>query len=350
MKNYGTTTIDTTSIETKQESILDIGHYLIEVDSFLSKLPVHCQRRHEDRVNDVKKLLQERLLATHLQVAIVKCHFNDDYYKEDESYSINGNTRKTVWLKFPELKPTLPLHLDVYHAYSRQDIERIYRTLDSRDSVETSGDLIGGLFRSIGYEPKSKKFKSGNIGVALRHAYKCCNSLKRIYGNDSSYSDITNKAEVVYFEKEVPVLDEIIFRIEKMETAKRRKFITGPIMVVILVLLKKYGIDNDKVHEAINALINQKVKIKEGVGGQNDGVSVIWDDLYTKFTSSDGRRWTLQSEGDGPKIFGHILYCMDSYINDVTLKTRKLDSKKGVVIDDNTAVEYFNNYFKSKIK
>jgi hypothetical protein len=323
-------------------NFLTIEHKKIKVDEFISTTAVHCQRLEEPRHKSVKKILGEKLLPTHLEVALVQVHFQNSYYSLNNYYSINGNTRKFIWGKFDELKPNELLNVTIYHAFNQNDVETIYRSIDSGNSVETPSQMIGGLYRSTSFTPLSKKLKGCSYGTALKHAYAACTGNRRIYDTDGSVSDIKNKKEYLYFVKELEHLDKLYFKLEKNKDL-HKKFNGGNIMSTLLIMFKKHGIDNEKLNETVDALFTQKVKVKDGVGELNDGVSIVWSDLYDKHQST--LQWTDQSEGYGPIMMGKLLYCLDAYMNDTLLITNKSDSNKGIVIKDNKAMEFFRSYF-----
>ena len=160
---------------------------------------------------------------------------------------------------------------------------------------------------------------------------------------ETRLTDIKNKIEFATFEDEIKFLDPIYLSIEN-DKFLTKKFSSSNIMASLLILGKKYDVTNPKYIEMIDSLINQKVKIKEGVGGLNDGVSIVWSDLYGKYNPLE--KWVDASEGFGGIMIGQILYCLDSYMNDIPLKTRNNQSAKGVVINDIKAKDYFWNYFK----
>ena len=318
-----------------------IDHRQLSVEKFIETKAVHCQRLEEPRYKSVKKILSEKLLPTHLEVALVRAHFTDEYYTQGEHYSINGNTRKFVWDKFEILRPSQLLETTVYHAYNRNEIEQIYRSIDSVNSAETTNQMIGGLCRSSEFNPVSRKIKNGNFGTPLRHAYYCFMGART--KPETRLTDIKNKIEFATFEDEIKFLDPIYLSIEN-DKFLTKKFSSSNIMASLLILGKKYDVTNPKYIEMIDSLINQKVKIKEGVGGLNDGVSIVWSDLYGKYNPLE--KWVDASEGFGGIMIGQILYCLDSYMNDIPLKTRNNQSAKGVVINDIKAKDYFWNYFK----
>lgn len=325
----------------KQVDFLTVQNSTIPVESFLKTQPVHCQRFVEPRTKGLMKILSEKLLPTHLEVALVQVHFTDGYYVDGQFYSINGNTRKELWSKHEDLRPFKNLYATVYHAFSELDVEQIYRSIDSSNSVETKKHMIGGLCRATNFVPQSNKVRTGNFATALRRAYICCTGINT-YLENSSYSELENKKEFTYFEEEIKYMDKFILSFEK-DKFKNKKFSTGPIMAALLIMGKKYGVNNPKFIETFDALVNERVTKHDGTNGLNDGVSVVWKDLYEK--NNPVGRWTLSSEGYGPVIIGHILYCLDAYMRDELLKIRNYQSTRGIVMKDDTAIDYYRNYF-----
>jgi len=189
-----------------QPNFLTVNRELTNVSKFLTTTAVHCQRQEEPRHKQVMKFLNEKTLPTHLEVATVTVFFTDDYYQFGESYSINGNTRKYIWNKYPNFIPTDKIYVTNYFATNRKEVEEIYRSIDSRNSVETVNQLMTGHFRGDEFKPLSKKLKAGNFGTALGHAYACCHS-KKYSGPDNCSLDLTNQKEYNFFKNEIKFLD-----------------------------------------------------------------------------------------------------------------------------------------------
>ena len=122
-----------------QKGFLDIVQERWKPADFLLTQKVHCQRPIDERVEKIKKLLSEKQLPTHLIVDVVIAKFTDSYYKENTAYSVNANTRKAVWQENPELIPTKDLYVNVFFANNVQEIEWIYRSIDSPNSYEKIG-------------------------------------------------------------------------------------------------------------------------------------------------------------------------------------------------------------------
>jgi hypothetical protein len=334
---------ETLTSETKID-ILSIEHKKITPQSFMELKPVSIQRNEKERFNKTLRVLAEKTLPTHLEVAAVIANFEDEYYEYGKLYSINGNTRKYVWQNFPDVCPKRDLYLTIYQANTRKEIDEIYRSIDSQDSVETAKHMIGGIFRDTNKYPESKYIASGKFTTALRHAYSCfIGDKKSIFYQATSFLEIKNKKEFEMYKNEIFFLDKFYLDFEGDKT-KTIKYNFGSVFAALLLISKKYGIDNPKVTELVTNLTTGKTIIHEGPSGLNDGLSVINQDLYDYYHLVL-QRWSDMSAGHGPVIIGQLLFCMDAYMNDTMLKIKKSNSRLGIVMKDEDAKEFFFTYF-----
>jgi hypothetical protein len=331
----------TTFTET-QKDFLTVEHSDLPLNHFLKLQSVHCQRFVEPRIKKLSKILSEKILPTHLEVSVVQVHFTDDYYVKNLFYSINGNTRKELWRINENLQPSTHLYATIYHAYSELEVEQIYRSIDSFNSVETKKHQIGGLCRANNVKPESKKIKNGNLVTGLRRAYICCTGIDT-YIQTSNYSELENKKEFIYFLEEIKSLDKWVSSFQK-DAYKSKKFSQGSIIAAYLILGKKYGVTNPKFIEMFDALVNEKVTKHDGFGGVNDGVSIIWKDIYQKNYPTGN--WTKSSDSYAPIIIGQFLYCLEAYMKDELLTIRNYQSTKGIVMKDEQAAAYYKSYNK----
>jgi len=327
-------------------SFLTIERKQISVEKFLETIPVSIQRLEEQRHKKLMKILTEKTLPTHLEVALVQTHFTDEYYEDGNYYSVNGNTRKYIWNLYPESRPSQNLYVTVYHAFNKQEVNEIYRSIDSGESVETARQMIGGLCRDNEFIPLSQYISSGKFSTALRHAYSCVMGDRSLINyNKTSFTDIKNKKEFEFFHQEIQFLDKFYKDFETNKDIKNRMNF-GSVFSALLIISKKYGIDNPKVTEMINKLVNNVVTKHEGYNGENDGISVIFIDLYDKFAKQQDK-WSDISAGFGPIIIGNILYCMEAYMNDCYVKIKNTKSN-AIIMKDSKIIEYFVNYYNNK--
>lgn len=327
-----------------QVDVLNIEHTKLSVSEFLNLKPVSVQRNELDRFKKTMRVLKEKLLPTHLEVSIIIPNFEDEYYEFGKPYSINGNTRKYIWTNYPEMRPNRLLNVTIYNANTRKEIDEIYRSIDSQDSVETPKQMIGGIFRDTNSTPISKYIKTGKFSTALRHAYSCYMGDRSLVNYDkNSYLEMKNRKEFEFFKDEIFFLDKFYYEFET-DKAKVIKYNFGSVFAALLIICKKYGINNPKVEELVLNLTTGKTICHEGVGGLNDGLSIINQELY-EYYQNVLQRWSDVSAGHGPLIIGNLIYCMDAYMNDKLLTIKKAGSKMGIVMKDDKAKEYFNKYF-----
>lgn len=326
---------------------LTIEKTRMTVDSFMQLKPVSVQRPEAPRAKKLKTILEQGLLPTHLEVGLVEVHFTDNYYRSGYQYIINGNSRNYVWTNYPELIPNEMLYVSVYHAFTREDVETIYRSIDSQDSVETVKDLIGGTFRDLSFEPKSEYVRSGKFATALRHAYSCYyGDRTKINYDKTNFNEIKNKKEFILFKNEIEFLDNIYYSFQNKKDIKE-KLKGGGIFAALLIICKKYGTGDPMVEMLIENLLDFRTTKHDGVNGLNDGVSVILIDLYNKYNVIQKNQWRNTSAGNGPILIGNILYCMDNFVNHNLIKINSTTSAKGVIMKDEKIIEYFVNYFKT---
>lgn len=331
--------METTFPTIETNNFLTIETKVLSTSEFLRSKSVHCQRMVDNRLKSIRKILSVKLLPTHLEVALVKVNFTDGYYERGKVYSINGNTRKEIWSENLFQESPDFLYATIYFANNRTEIEEIYNSIDSTKSVESVGDKISGQYRANNFVPQSKKFKTRGIARPLQLAYLCFNN-----GQSPSYSvtEIQNKKEYEFFKDELEFLDNQFIQLNN-DKVKSKKYSSSNIMASLLVLGKKYGINNPRYIEMVHNLINEIPTRKEGVKGLNDGVSVVWGDLYQKHMN-DG--WVDASGGGGPVMIGKILYCLDAYMNNTDISIRPSNSIKGIVLNDEKSKELFKTYIK----
>jgi len=325
------------SVETN--NFLTVETKIFSTADFLRSKSVHCQRMIDNRLKSIRKILSTKLLPTHLEVALVKVNFSDGYYERGKLYSINGNTRKEIWCENLFQQSPDFLYATIYFANNRTEIEEIYNSIDSVKSVESVGDKISGQYRANNFVPQSKKFKTRGIARPIQLAYLCYNNGAT---TTSSVTEIQNKKEYEFFKDELEFLDDKFIQLNN-DKVKAKKYASSNIMASLLIIGKKYGINNPRYVELVHNLINEIPTRKEGVKGLNDGVSVVWGDLYQKHMN-DG--WVDASGGGGPVMIGKLLYCLDAYMNNTDITIRPSNSIKGIVLNDEKSKELFKTYIK----
>ncbi len=205
-------------------------------------------------------------------------------------------------------------------------------------------DHVAGQVDRSSYESMRNYYfgdtKPGSsIARPIQLAYLCYNNGAT---TTSSVTEIQNKKEYEFFRDELEFLDDKFIQLNN-DKVKAKKYASSNIMASLLIIGKKYGINNPRYVELVHNLINEIPTRKEGVKGLNDGVSVVWGDLYQKHMN-DG--WVDASGGGGPVMIGKLLYCLDAYMNNTDITIRPSNSIKGIVLNDEKSKELFKTYIK----
>ena len=287
-----------------QKGFLDIVQERWKPADFLLTQKVHCQRPIDERVEKIKKLLSEKQLPTHLIVDVVIAKFTDSYYKENTAYSVNANTRKAVWQENPELIPTKDLYVNVFFANNVQEIEWIYRSIDSPNSYERPSETIGGLYSKYGFNPRSKYLKGRTISTSLKNAYSTLinDSMARKFTFPKGKNcDLPFDLQISQFIFELEVADNFYFGIETLLESHNMMH-SGNVLSAFLLAMKKYGLNNDKLMEFMYNFAQQIAKVKAGVNELNDGASIAWGNLYPKYSDRSKKENKMQNKNFNKKI------------------------------------------------
>ena len=173
------------------------------VDDFIKLVPYIKNRPVEKRVKKKKAELSKGFLLTHLEVKVGRAIKDFENYRKGDLFVTDGNTRALTWLKYPELKPKMRLSVVIMDFTEQKNTQTTYYSIDSSTSYETSGDKIGGFFRSIKYEPISSVMKKGNIKTTIEDATKYIKFFGNIPRNESTVDDRLN-----YVLEELKFLDK----------------------------------------------------------------------------------------------------------------------------------------------
>jgi len=334
--NHYNTTVSTPT------GFLQIDRDMVSIEEFLESNCVHCQRLEEPRIEKLTSILLERLLPTHLEVAYVMAHFTDEFYQQNIIYSVDANTRKIIWSYDEDLRPKVGLYRRIYHAYSKEDVEAIYRSIDSQDSVEKTAHLLSGILRYFKVDIIDKKIKKGDFVNAIKIAYNNIHGKTKDIETkiEKKKTDIPYKTEVNEFIHQLVYLGNEVFPLLKGN--KRNKFSSNNIMASFLMLLKKYNHEPsmlNKVKEGISILISEKSIVNEGDNLPKDGITVIWKDIHYKYNLTTS--WSSGSISVHPVVVGDILYAFESYLEDRLITTKK----DGTCLTPSKAKKYYESFW-----
>jgi hypothetical protein len=153
----------------------------MKLEEFLDLPPFPCQRNHETRVRKLERFLTVPIYG-HNEVDVMiykgKTTYDPAYFKEDETYVINGHTRQHSWksrLSGQQLSSvrTLPVPTEVvvntYEFTSAIDAINFYYSRDSLVAVEKKPDMVTGALRAnnILANLQTPRIRKGAISTAL---------------------------------------------------------------------------------------------------------------------------------------------------------------------------------------
>ena len=264
----------------------------LSIQEFLNIPPVKSQRSVESHSGKIKKFLKEnsyKQLPTLLDVQIA-------VFPDGDQQLLNGNTRSYIWSNPAKFGVDVPMHVRAhyYNVVDEQDAVNLYLSFDNQKASETGNDKITGAFRMNDMDIVTPPFKSGNIMSALLAACR---------GRSIDTKDIY--AMVSYYKNEIVMIDKLDWRFRGTKSSMKT---TWPSIVAgSLMMLKKYGTNNDVLNEMLGRLASNK-------GGGNvskDAVDVILNVWQTgrgkgvnfATDTNSGEHLTLQLD--------FILYCLE---------------------------------------
>jgi hypothetical protein len=290
---------------TKWNSRYELWSY----NKFQSLEPYEINRRTEERVNKVIKVLKERYLPTHSQIAVGRIVNPWGRYKQNDLVRLNGNTRDAAMKMDSSLIPEVPFEVNIIDIHSKVEGDALYYSYDSPNAVETSSDKCTGLLREKDYEALSAIIIKGKYKTSVEKAGKYSINDRGQYVQKMDF-----KEQLDYFWDEIRYLDTK--HIDKLPRYTSNTF------SALLMICKKYGVNHPRVDLLIDNLFN-------GVTTTNDGVNVdgahhIYYDLYSEL----GRMWSTTSRSFCMEIIGKILFDMDAFIKNETINKKNLKKLK----------------------
>lgn len=145
---------------------------------------------------------------------------------------LDGHTRALLW-KRNQVQHPPEVEVNIIRVADIEEAKRLYKTIDSRDAVETIPDKISGAFNSLNFSPESGLLKQGNIAHALRISWNI----------KSGYSPISSgpKNKLVPFElyEAVTEFSSEIFALDSFPDAHVRP--TSGIVAAFILTMRKHG-------------------------------------------------------------------------------------------------------------
>jgi len=290
---------------------------------FMSLPPYNRNREVEKRIPRIVGLLSRESLPTHLEVAVGFATESFGPYKKGDYFRLNGNTRCECWSVKPELIPNVPLDVKVYEVDSAEYTFKIYDSIDSQQSVETSNDKSTGLLRERGYTAKSKVIREGKFVTAVKNAAQYSHNENGLYLGGKSMRDRFDVLLDFYWD-ELTYVDSLIL------DPMGKKY-SGNILTALLMMAKKYGTNNPKLELLVNNFTDSITTVNDST--ERDGVNHVFNVTYVKYSQS----WKATGFSNARIVIAEILYAFDCFMNDKTI-LKKTKFKKDTLID------FYQNY------
>lgn len=300
--------------------------YRISKDpSWFMKLPPYYRNRNvEIRTPRIVGLLSSEPLPTHLEVAVGYVTKKFGPYKEGTYFRLNGNTRCECWSIKPELIPNVPLDVKIYEVDSEDYTFKIYDSIDSQQSVETSNDKSTGLLRERNYNAISSVVRTGKFVTAIKNASQYCHDSN---GEYLGGKQIRNRFHVLldFFWDELKYIDgHNLDRVGKMYS--------GNVLTALLLVAKKYGTNNKKFKTLFENYSQTITTVNNKT--HRDGVDYVFSSVYGEYSVN----WKATGFSNARIIIAKILYGFDNFMRDETIP------KKPVRNFDKVLLEFYQNY------
>ena len=166
---------------------------IMDIKTFLALSEWITQRNVDNRLKK-KGVLDHlsKLFPTHYIVAVGELTENDVWedgtkYSKGQLFRIDANSRAKMWtLKKSDAVPENVLAIK-FSAKTLIELRNIYWAYDNPTAAEQTAEICQGIFKSVNYEPATKKFKDGAIVTAL--SYACMFHAKETFGADGLWTN-----------------------------------------------------------------------------------------------------------------------------------------------------------------
>ena len=289
---------------------------ILSIDDFLKLDAVHCQREVMFRQRRIGNLLKDesKRNATQACVQLIEaaCDIllpNGDIHKKGERRVADANTRKAVWAADRHRGDTANIPsvvlASIYKASTKEDIERLYYSFDSSQSVEKTTEKITGICGSIGLNLQTGFLKKGAFVTPLKYA---CHVLP------GAGDSLSLEAKIIAFKDELAAFDSI-------HPSKRSGAFDTTAVCGALMALKAYGC-NQQCLDGLRR-ISENVRGASSPGNGTDGVTAIiqeWHE-YNIFKSRGSCGLTL------PLQLDFWLYNFEKFMDNTPVKGYRSSSK-----------------------
>jgi hypothetical protein len=215
------------------------------------------QRDTERHAQQAKHLLTP--LPIHAIVFAAKLP-NGDLVKLD------GHTRALLW-KRNQVKHPPHVDVNVIQVDSVQEAQDLYKTLDSKDAVETASDKVTGGLSLIKLEPQSSLVATGNLTTALRLAWRGLTGISQFDSKHDIYEIVQE------FTPELTMLDAFGLKVGDVKASMIGAFLLtyrkhgDKILPFWRAFFGNAGIKRDGKMDAVQALTECCLSRKKNYGG-----------------------------------------------------------------------------------
>jgi hypothetical protein len=273
-------------------------------DKISSIQPFAGNRDVIPRVPKVIKMLEKKYSPKQLNYVVGLAVKDFEMYKAGDMFLLDGNTRTEVYRRRPDLIPPYPMKVEIYEFDNYKDADDTYESIDNQLSAEKSNERITGFHRKREFYPVSKIFKQGKYKVALEFAG---------YYTKNKYGVSLQKADfellLDHFWDEIQFIDS-----QNLDTFKH---MSGAVLVSLLMITKKYGTNNPKVHDLISTYSKGNTKVNNDK--EVDGSHYVYHTVYEELKLI----WSSLSYGKAKPLVSSILYGFDCFIKNETIKKKK---------------------------
>ena len=181
---FGTYTVPTdTKVNSATSGIEEIETMMMPVEELINIEPWLGNRNSKQRLEDKARreaMSGEFNLAhgIHFEVGVL---MNYDQWRTVKNgvvtntaipagtmFLLNGNTR--AWAIRMGYFDSVPSHVrvNIIKMETLEEMQQLYWKIDSQFQTETTGDIFGAIYESVGFDPKSSQYKNaGSFGTTL---------------------------------------------------------------------------------------------------------------------------------------------------------------------------------------
>ena len=337
MTNTTTLTIGQNTYPTVK--VADHSFANIPVSEFITLPPAPVQRNSHLRVKKMTPIFDKAYSAnqshtlTEVAIGVVVADFDDidpdtgaviGSYKAGEVSIIDGATRKHYWIKYPQEHN---LTAKIHYLSNMDDVRFAYYPYNSKDSVEKTSELLQGLARRYGWQPRQPMFANGSYKTAIDWATS--------RPGDKGYADVATSFNFNF--DELKVLDTLPKSGGVSITKPQIKSIKSQSIIAACLIALNYYPNNIRLYQFIDDLANITIDDLRSAIANGDMTAVeIVAAEYSGMSKMRGNgskpSWLNDMAGSTnfaskePQL-DFVLYWMIEYIQN---PQKKLDFDRGV--------------------